>query len=323
MLANEPTAALMRDLHPGRVRQHVFSDRVNPAKSSVKVVAEQVRKNRRPVNDDNVFAALEQTFSDSLVRSFNLFRDVRNASQEVMFKTIFEQPMVQRVLGVTGDRTTARGDETQRRTLMAAKIEALKAREIQGGTLEAFVRICAYIHKGQPAAEERGFRALKQIYDEAHEDTRKTLVEFKDAVREQTFLVRFDEEHALETLTVLLKTPNTGSRPCPPSGVWRRPWVRLTQSARRVSVVSKKCSAWPSPRRCRSAIGRRSRLLNLNGPTRDAVGPNNPSRSCSTSLAVVLEFIGKSGSHYLTPGGRILLKFNNSALELLGHVFIR
>jgi hypothetical protein len=205
MLANEPTAALMRDLHPGRVRQHVFSDRVNPAKSSVKVVAEQVRKNRRPVNDDNVFAALEQTFSDSLVRSFNLFRDVRNASQEVMFKTIFEQPMVQRVLGVTGDRTTARGDETQRRTLMAAKIEALKAREIQGGTLEAFVRICAYIHKGQPAAEERGFRALKQIYDEAHEDTRKTLVEFKDAVREQTFLVRFDEEHALETLTVLLK----------------------------------------------------------------------------------------------------------------------
>jgi hypothetical protein len=40
MLANEPTAALMRDLHPGRVRQHVFSDRVNPAKSSVKVVAE-------------------------------------------------------------------------------------------------------------------------------------------------------------------------------------------------------------------------------------------------------------------------------------------
>jgi hypothetical protein len=205
MLANEPTAALMRDLHPGRVRQHVFSDRVNPAKSSVKVVAEQVRKNRRPVNDDNVFAALEQTFSDSLVRSFNLFRDVRDASQEVMFKTIFEQPMVQRVLGVTGDRTTARGDETQRRTLMAAKIEALKAREIQGGTLEAFVRICAYIHKGQPAAEERGFRALKQIYDEAHEDTRKTLVEFKDAVREQTFLVRFDEEHALETLTVLLK----------------------------------------------------------------------------------------------------------------------
>jgi hypothetical protein len=205
MLANEPTAALVRTLHPGRVRQHVFSDRVNPAMSSVQVVAEEVRKNRRPVSDDNVFVALEQTFSDSLVRSFNLFRDVRDASQEVMFKAIFEQPIVQRALGVTGDRNTARGDETQRRTLMAAKIVALKAREVQGGTLEAFVRICAYIHEGQPAAEERGFRALKQIYDEAHEDTRKTLVEFKDAVREQTFLVRLDEEHALETLTVLLK----------------------------------------------------------------------------------------------------------------------
>jgi hypothetical protein len=39
---------------------------------------------------------LEQTFSDSLVRSINLFCDVRDASEEVMFKTIFEQPMVQR-----------------------------------------------------------------------------------------------------------------------------------------------------------------------------------------------------------------------------------
>jgi len=205
MVANEPTAALMRTLHPGRVRQYLFSDRVNPAMNVVKAAAEQVRKNRHPVADDNPLVALEQAFSDTLVRSLDLFRDVRDNSQELLFKLIFEDPFVQRALGVTGDRSAERGDEAERRAQLAEKIEELKAREVQGGTLEAFVRICAYIHKGQPAAEERGFKALKQIYDEAHEDTRKTLVEFKDAVRQQTFLVRLDEQHALETLTVLLK----------------------------------------------------------------------------------------------------------------------
>jgi hypothetical protein len=204
MLANEPTAALVRGLHPGRVRQHIFSDRVNPAMNVVKVAAEQVRKNRRPVADDNMFVAIEQAFSDWLVGSLDVVKDVRDKSQERMFKEIFERPIVQRALGVTGDRSTAHGDEAERRALRAAKITALKARDLEGGTLEAFVRICAYLHNGQPAAEERGFRALKQIYDEAHEDTRKTLTEFKVAVREQTFLVRLNEEWALETLAVLL-----------------------------------------------------------------------------------------------------------------------
>jgi hypothetical protein len=203
-LANESTAALMRELHPGRVRQYVFSDRVNPAMKPLEAVAEQVRKNRRTVTDDNVFVRLEQALSDNLVRSLNLVRDVRDDSQELLFNAIFGQPIVQRTLGVKGDRSTERGDEAERRALMATKIAALKARDLEGGTLEAFVRICAYVHKGQPAAEERGFRALKQIYDEAHEDTKTTIVEFKDAVREQTFLVRFDEERALETLPVLL-----------------------------------------------------------------------------------------------------------------------
>ncbi len=203
-VANEPTAALMRELHPGRVRQHIFADKVNPAMGVVKVAAESVRKNRHQVADDNVFVGIEQTFSDTLVRSLDLFRDLRDGTQELLFKAIFEDPFVQRALGVTGKRDTSRGDEGARRAQLAEKIEELKAREVKGGTLEAFVRICAYIHKGQPAAEERGFKALKQIYDEAHENTRKTLVEFKDAVREQTFLVRLDEQHALETLTVLL-----------------------------------------------------------------------------------------------------------------------
>jgi hypothetical protein len=203
-LANEPTASLVRTLHPGRVRQYVFSDRVNPAMKSIKIAAERVRKNRRQISDDNVFVKLEQTFSESLVRSLHLLRDVRDNSQELLFNAIFGQPLVQRTLGVTGDRKSGRGDEAERRELMEKKIESLKARDREGGTLEAFVRICAYIHRGQPAAEELGFRAIKQIYDEAHEDTHTSIVDFKDAVREQTFLVRLDEERALATLPVLL-----------------------------------------------------------------------------------------------------------------------
>ncbi len=203
MASNEVFASAMRNTHPGRVRQYMFSDRRNPAMRPVKGLAEAVRKHRRPVSDDNLFVAAEQALSDSIVRWLDLFRDLRDQSQEVAFKMIYEQPLLQRAFGVT-DETVGRGDEAERRALMAEKIEALKAAELEGGTLEAFVRICAYLHKGQPAAEERGYRALKQIHHELHEDTVEGLVEFKDAVRKQTFLVRFDEERALETLPALL-----------------------------------------------------------------------------------------------------------------------
>ncbi|MGB8204050.1 MAG: DUF3141 domain-containing protein [Candidatus Baltobacteraceae bacterium] len=204
-LSNEVFASILRGTHPGRVRQYMFSDRLNPAMLPVKVVAEEVRKHRRPIAGDNVFVDIEQAFSESIVRWLDLFRDLRDQSQEVAFKAIYEQPLLQRAFGVVDEGSTDRdADEAERRARMAERIEALKARDLEGGTLEAFVRICAYVHKGQPAAEERGFRALKQIYHEAHEDTRKTLVEFKDAVRLQTFLVRLDEEKALETLPALL-----------------------------------------------------------------------------------------------------------------------
>jgi len=204
MASNEVFASAMRNTHPGRVRQLMFSERRNPAMLPVKGLAEVVRKHRRPVSDDNLFVAAEEAVSDSLVRWLNLFRDLRDQSQEVAFKMIYEQPLLQRAFGVT-DETVGRGDEAERRAVMAAKIEALKASDLEGGTLEAFVRICAYLHKGQPAAEERGYRALKQIHEELHEDTVEGLVEFKDAVRNQTFLVRLDEQRALETLPFLLK----------------------------------------------------------------------------------------------------------------------
>jgi hypothetical protein len=211
MWTNETTADLTRNLHPGRVRQYIFSDRINPAMASVEHIADEVRKHRRPVAADNVFVALEQTFSDGLVGWLDLYRDLRDQRQERMFKALYGNPFVQAAFGVGREpavdhsEEAERREEAKRRAHMAERIEALKARDLEGGTLEAFVRICAYIHKGQPAAEERGFRALKQIHDELHEGAQETLVQFKDAVREQTFLVRLDEERALETLPRLLR----------------------------------------------------------------------------------------------------------------------
>jgi hypothetical protein len=210
MWTNEATAELTRNLHPGRVRQYIFSDRINPAMASVEYIADEVRKQRRPVAGDNVFVALEQTLSDGIVAGLDLYRDLRDQRQERMFKALYGNPFVQAAFGAgkssaEHSEEAERREEADRRARMAERIEALKARDLEGGTLEAFVRICAYIHKGQPAAEERGFRALKQIHDELHEGASETLVQFKDAVREQTFLVRLDEERALETLPLLLR----------------------------------------------------------------------------------------------------------------------
>ena len=204
LLANEPAAVLQRTLHPGRLRQYAFSDRVNPAMRIVKAAAARVRKNRRPVAGDNVFVELEQAFSDRVIKTLDGVRDVRDGSQERLFRIVYENATVQAILGARTHRSIERGDEAARRAQLTARLEAITARDTRGGTLEAFVRIYAYIHGGQSAAEERGFLSLRQIYREAHENTQTTLIEFKAAVREQTFLVRLDEERALATLPGLL-----------------------------------------------------------------------------------------------------------------------
>jgi hypothetical protein len=104
---------------------------VSPAASAVK-------SNRKPVKEDNPYRKLEETFSEMMTASLNLYRDLRDAASEAGFFQIYGSMIT---LGASGDvKPVIEPDaKVDPRKLPHVK-EALAAID-KGGYAEAVARI--------------------------------------------------------------------------------------------------------------------------------------------------------------------------------------
>ena len=84
-------AEVNRQAHPLRWSRYLFSD-LNPFLLSVGPSAEWVRGHRQEESQENPYRAAENHFADHVAASLDLFRDVRDATQEYAFKAIFGNP---------------------------------------------------------------------------------------------------------------------------------------------------------------------------------------------------------------------------------------
>jgi hypothetical protein len=138
-LVNEETAKLGRTFHPLRVQHWSLSD-MNPMMWPVAAMASAVRTGRKKVQGDNPFRRLEEMGSEVITASWNLFRDIRDATSESLFFEIYGTMIA---LGASGDvkpgPTIQKGPDP--RELPFVK-EAL-ARIDKGGYPEALARIVA------------------------------------------------------------------------------------------------------------------------------------------------------------------------------------
>ena len=87
-------ARWIRRMHPIRLGYKLMSDR-NPLTVPLPVMADYVRRYRQPVEQDNIFKALELMASDQIVVSLNAWRDLRDSSTERLFMDIYGQPLHQ------------------------------------------------------------------------------------------------------------------------------------------------------------------------------------------------------------------------------------
>jgi hypothetical protein len=60
------------------------------------------KENRRPAAENNLFSAWEAFWSQSIVDGMNLYRDLRDAACESMFKSMYENPWMKMVSEYTG-----------------------------------------------------------------------------------------------------------------------------------------------------------------------------------------------------------------------------
>ena len=121
-MSTEPSAALMRQMHPHRLRFVMFSDQ-NPMMAPVNSLAQSIRAERKPVAPDNPLLALEGVASSWITTWWEGFRQVRNAVTEATFLGVYGSPLLQAMVGTRdracpdrathGSRPGARGGRSQ------------------------------------------------------------------------------------------------------------------------------------------------------------------------------------------------------------------
>jgi hypothetical protein len=97
------------------------------------------------------------------------------------------------------------------RAFVAQRVEELKRKIAEGGPREAAIRAALYIRLPEGVADERGFRLLQRLRDEAGFGL--TLAEFDQVVRDQFFSLVLDEGRAVQAIpSMLASDPEQASR---------------------------------------------------------------------------------------------------------------
>ena len=200
---NAPIAEWMQKLHPLRIGYELFSD-ANPMMGWVGAMADQVRKDRRPISADNPYLRAQDEMSRHIVAALDGWREMNEAVAERMFLTVYGSPVLQAAVGI--EQNAKRPPRKANRSLLHAdllekRIAELKSHIPVGEAREAIVRAMLYVGMSRAAIDERGFEAVRRI---RQSNAGMPLSVFKAMVREQFNILLIDTEAALEAIPSML-----------------------------------------------------------------------------------------------------------------------
>jgi pimeloyl-ACP methyl ester carboxylesterase/tellurite resistance protein len=208
MWSNEATAEALRMTHPLRLQRFLLSD-LNPAMWPIKLMADIVRKDRRPAAAENAFVTSEHAVSEQIEHVIDQYREIRDRMQELTFKAIYNSPLVEALAGLRAPHADAgkpRARDEHAERVLKAEIELIKAREEKGGFAQAVLRMMLAVAKAEHMLDARGFRLAQRIKQEHPELRRIPREQMKAAVKEEALMLRFDQERALAALPLMLPT---------------------------------------------------------------------------------------------------------------------
>ncbi|MFY0990372.1 DUF3141 domain-containing protein [Halomonas sp. C05BenzN] len=204
-LSTPESAKWLRRMHPNRLGYRLLSDR-NPLMTAVPVLAERIRANRHPLDEDNLFRVLESIASDQIAGSLNAWRDLRDGAIERTFLDLYGQPLLQSLVGLGGDAHAHRrlpGAEPEHRRFIERRRNELREHIAEGGSHEAVIRALIFVLGGAPSTDERNFKRLRATHAELESEL--SVADFKRLMREQFFILKLDREAAVEALPELLE----------------------------------------------------------------------------------------------------------------------
>ncbi len=205
-LVSGPVAAALRALHPIRVQRASLSDR-NPFMAPIATMARKVSEDRAPVAPDHPLKQMEQLWSDAIEQSLDMMRDLRDAWYETAFLGTYLSPYSAYV-GRFHNFGRTRKDPNELRFLPDVQVHLLNID--RGGYAEATIRMLIVLAEARGSVRrdrlERSSRML------THDEPFASMGAEKRAalIHEQTVIVEFERERAIEALPRLI--PDAGDR---------------------------------------------------------------------------------------------------------------
>jgi hypothetical protein len=193
-------SASLRTNHPARVRRRVFADS-NPVMAMVRDAAKKIEQKRQPANAANPFLTVEKLWAESIIQTFDFWRDVRDASVELGFFGIYGSPIMHRF----GAAQAYKREQLDPESLAhLPEVKEILGRIDRGGYAVAVIRMLIVMAESRGAVRrDRLERSAKVL---AKEEPFASLGGEKRAamIREQTIVVEFALDRAIATLNDLL-----------------------------------------------------------------------------------------------------------------------
>jgi Protein of unknown function (DUF3141) len=193
-------AELLKNTHPARVSRAMFGD-ANPLMKGVADQAQKVAAERQPADPNNPFLFAERLWASSVENAFDAFRDFRDAMYEMSFLGIYSSPTMLR-LGEKFAFERTRKDPKMLRYL--PEVQSVLLNIDRGAFEEAVIRMLILMAESRATVRrDRLERSAKVL---GHDEPFASLGPEKRAglIHEQSLIVDFERERAIETLPELL-----------------------------------------------------------------------------------------------------------------------
>lgn len=193
-------AEAQRRLHPKRFEQYFFSSH-NPLFANIGDAAGLVRSARKPAAPENPLVQLEHVLADQVERSFDLYRDMRDASIELAFHALYGTPWM-RQLGAAR-HTRRHSHDLNKFPHVRDAIERART----GGYAEGIIRMLILLARSRGSVRrdrlERSDRLLH-----SHRPFGQMSPELRSRIiYEQSLIVEFAGNDAITTLADILSDP--------------------------------------------------------------------------------------------------------------------
>lgn len=205
LVSNPLLAEYSRQMHPLRWQRYTWSD-LNPFCWPLAVWSSEIQSHRQPAAPTNPFVAVESTGSQLMSLGLNYFRDIRDQSQEWLFKCLYDNPWARFWFG--DDQVVDDEEEAIRSKQAARRRELAYARRHaeQGGFTEAVLRIIIAVAGVDMILDKRQLEAARTIVGQHPQYENITPEGVKEMVHGQARILSANLDRALEGLPILLPT---------------------------------------------------------------------------------------------------------------------